>query len=204
MGGRAGGSGSGFGSRSGGGLQRSLASVESAIRGQSYENSAIIDANGNILQQLKGEPGRVGYDALLAIGKTVTHNHPSGGSLSQKDIMGAIQSNLKEVRAVTSSYTFSMKPSKSGWGVENSGQKGVLLNGLRYNGVRLKPTSQMQKVQKAYKIAQSKVESRIKAYVSSSFDKKAASARAGSIKWHMVNKEFAKSMGYTYTATKVK
>ena len=202
-GGTRGAAGGGSGSR-GSGLQRTLASFESSVRGLSYENSAIIDANGNIIEMSKGEEGRVGYDALLAIGKTVTHNHPSGGSLSKKDIMGAIQSNLTEVRAVTSSYTFSMKPSKSGWGVENSGQKGILLNGVRYNGVKLKPTSQMLKVQKAYKTAQSKVESRIKAYVSSSSDKKAASARAGSIKWHMVNKEFAKSMGYTYTATKVK
>ena len=197
MGGRAGGSGSGFGSRSGGGgLQRSLASIESSIRGMPFENSAIIDNNGNIIERNLGERKRVGYDAILAIGKTVTHNHPSGASFSQKDIMGAVQSNLSEIRVVTKGYTYSMKPGKNGWGVDNSGQKGVLLNGLRFNGARLKPTSQMQKVQKAYSAASAKVEKAIKGSSNPS--------RYQSIKVHLINKEFAKTMGYTYTKTKVK
>ena len=195
MGGRAGGSGSGFGSR-GGGLQRSLASIESSIRGMPFENSAIIDNNGNIIEKNLGERKRVGYDAILAIGKTVTHNHPSGQSFSQKDIIGAVQSNLSEVRVVTKGYTYSMKPGKNGWGVDNSGQKGVLLNGVRFNGARLKPTSQMLKVQKAYSAASAKVEKAIKG--------SSNPGRYQSIKAHLINKEFAKTMGYSYTKTKVK
>ena len=57
----------------------------------------------------------------------ITHNHPSslgasgimsiGQSFSGNDIASAIELNLKEVRAVTPRYTFSLKRPKGGWGI---------------------------------------------------------------------------------------
>lgn len=59
----------------------------------------------------------------------LTHNHPRGWGFSEKslgrignsfspaDIYLAVSANLSEIRAVTPTYTFSLKRPKTGWGV---------------------------------------------------------------------------------------
>ena len=212
MGGRAGG-GAGFGSRAGGGLQRTLASVESSIRHLPYENSAIIDEKGNIIEQVSGERGRVGYDGIRAENNYVTHNHPGedSASLSRKDIMNAIESNVKEVRAVTGRYTYSMKPSGKGWGVtqyEIKGSEkfnfGKTVHTYGHKPGSKNPDASFRKIQDAYRIASKNISGRLDKYVANSSNKTTARARANALKWHLINKEFAKMTGFKYTKTKVK
>lgn len=119
MGGRAGGSGSGFGSRSGGSaLSRSLSAHESAIRGNDYETLIALDENGNLIFSKKGNRNSVAYgaDASKTTNAIVTHNHPDGGSFSWQDMHGMVVLNQKEMRATTKDFTYSMKRPEKGWG----------------------------------------------------------------------------------------
>ena len=215
MGGRAGGGasgGMGKGSR-GGSLQRSLASVENSIRYASVEHGAILDENGNVVWQgSDNKNGSVWIPHDIAKDRIVTHNHPidvktpgkeradGGGSLSRNDIMVAIRDNTKEFRAVTGNRVYSIKRPKTGWGVE----AGDMGRGYNYKGGKAVSTPSMKKIENAYRIAKSNVEFRLSRYVKSQGNTKAARDRAFSIKWHLVNKEFAKATGFSYTSTKVK
>ena len=214
MGGRAGGGasgGMGKGSRGGGGLQRALDRVESSIRGLNEEHSFTLDENGNILASYVGSSARSPIG--LPKDHIVTHNHPEidangrlrpdgGGSLSRKDIMNAITMDMKEARAVTKGYTYSFKRPKNGWPVE----KGNFGNGLNYKGGKLVSTPGMKKLEKAFSIATKNVTTRLDKYVASQpkANRKSASDRAFSIKYHLINKEFAKMTGLDYSATKAK
>lgn len=71
-----------------------------------------------------------GYNYKDAI---LTHNHPGKGltnniagrigrSFSSADIAIAVTHNAAEVRAITSSYTYSMKRPKNGWGISTPRQ----------------------------------------------------------------------------------
>ena len=48
-------------------------------------------------------------------GKIVSHNHPSDSTLSCSDVLVAANLGLKEIRAVTTLWTYSMKPLKQKW-----------------------------------------------------------------------------------------
>lgn len=48
-------------------------------------------------------------------GAILTHNHPGGRSLSRADVLLACRWGLAEIRAVTSRYTYSVKPPAGGW-----------------------------------------------------------------------------------------
>lgn len=215
MGGRAGGGASaGMGSASRqGSLARSLASVENSIRNASVEHGAVLDDNGNIVWQgTDNKNGSIWIPPDKMKDGIVTHNHPidvktpgkvradGGGSLSREDIMAAIKGDAKEFRAVTSSRVYSFKRPKSGWGVES----GDLGRGYNYKGGKAVATPSLKKIENAYRIARSNVEFRLSRYVKSQGNTKAARDRAFSIKWHLVNKEFAKATGFSYTSKKVK
>ena len=136
MGARAGGA--GMGSR-GGGLARALSVAESSIRDRAVENAYIFDAQGNeVWRRIEGEmhqmssnpkvnelmnrlaqnSRRVSIPSDKMLNNIVTHNHPGSpmNSLSDGDVLGAIRGNAKEIRAVTSGFTFSMKRPRGGWG----------------------------------------------------------------------------------------
>ena len=215
MGGRAGGGASGgMGSASRqGSLARSLASVENSIRNASVEHGAVLDDNGNIVWQgTDNKNGRIWIPPEKEKDRIVTHNHPvdvktpgqvrsdGGGSLSRNDIMTAIESDAKEIRAVTRNRVYSLKRPKSGWGIDY----GDMGRGFNYKGGKAVPTPSKKKITEAYRIAKSNVEFRLSRYVKSQGNTKAARDRAFSIKWHLVNKEFAKATGFSYTSTKVK
>lgn len=211
MGGRAGGGGgAGFGSRSGRGdasmrhlsqaAQKTLRAEEEAIRRQRVEYGMVMDENGNVIW--KGTDNRQGSVLIKADGanRIVTHNHPpqissknmadradGGGSLSKGDLMYAANNNVKEMRAVIGKYSFSIRRPKEGW------RKGGWVGDKFYsNNAR------------AYKVAKQTVDKRIKAYYKSAGGKGAsAGRRVSATYWHLVNKEYAKIQGYTYTKTKV-
>ena len=215
MGGRAGGGASGgMGSASRqGSLARSLASVENSIRNASVEHGAIIDENGNIIWQGSDQrDGSVWIPHDLQKDRIVTHNHPlqgknkgrdrddGGGSLSRNDLMLAVRDNAKEFRAVAGNRVYSLKRPAKGWGIDY-GDSG---RGYTYKGGKLVSTPSMKKIENAYKIARKNVEYRLDKYVKGSKDRRTAQSRANSIKWHLVNKEFAKATGFSYTSKKVK
>ena len=210
MGGRAGGGGAGFGSRSGGdasmrhmsaAAQKALKAEEERIRTQEVEHAVVMDANGNIIWKgTDNKNGRVSIKADVNDRITV-HNHPAvdivkgkrvprsdgGGSFSKQDLMMAAQHNELESRVVTGKYTYSIKRPKEGW------RKGGWVGDKFYNNNAY-----------AYKKAKATVDKRIKEYYKSTAGSKYSGHRVGATYWHLVNKEYAKIQGYTYTKTKVK
>lgn len=121
------------------------AQVESQIRKRRTETARAITDDGRVINISvgSGSRSRAGVDRRLVPANSVlTHNHPheldqpvirngrvigvTGGgqgmgarivsSLSGDDIRLAIMTNAKEVRAVTPTYTFSVRRPRGGWG----------------------------------------------------------------------------------------
>lgn len=108
--------------------------VESKIRNRKTEKGYIIGEDGKIIgesynstrQSAAFRTSDMKKDSIL------THNHPYVGNkgrrlygtlagrigtpFSDTDIQNAVEYNLKEVRAVTPTYTYSMRRPKGGWG----------------------------------------------------------------------------------------
>ena len=198
MGGRAGGGASGgMGSRSRGGgdasmrhlsaaAQKTLKAEEEAIRRQGVEHGLVMDENGNIVWKgTQNKKRRVIMGADTANRITV-HNHPGGSSFSKTDLMNAALANEKESIVVTSKYTYSIKRPKEGW------RKGGWVGDKFYHNNYY-----------AYKKAKETVDKRIKQYYSATKGSAASYPRVNATYWHLVNKEYAKMQGYTYTKTKI-
>jgi N-methylhydantoinase B/oxoprolinase/acetone carboxylase alpha subunit len=107
--------------------------LEAKIRNRKTEKGYVIDSNGRVIgESINGTAHRAKFrvtafkkDAIL------THNHPTEGAnsglygtmagrigvpFSAQDVKNAIQFDLKEVRAVTPTYTYSIRRPKGGWG----------------------------------------------------------------------------------------
>lgn len=211
MGGRSGGSGTGFGSKNrvtgdasmrhlSAAAQKTLRTEEESIRRQRVEYGMVMDDKGNIIW--KGTDNRRGSVSIKAIAtdKIVTHNHPpqissknmadradGGGSFSKADLMYAANADVSEMRAVIGKYSFSIRRPKTGW------RKGGWVGNKYYNNNAY-----------AYKKAKAAVDKRVKEYFKSPGGKgSSAYRRVSATYWHLVNKEYAKIQGYTYTKTKV-
>jgi hypothetical protein len=198
MGGRAGGGasgGMGKGSRGGGdasmrhmssSMQKVLKAEEEAIRRQGVEHGLVMDDKGNIVWKgTQNKKNRVVLGASITDRITV-HNHPGGSSFSKTDLMNAAKGNELESRVVTSKYTYSIKRPKEGW------RKGGWVGDKFYSNNAL-----------AYKKAKAIVDKRVKQYYSATKGSKSSYPRVNSVYWHLVNKEYAKMQGYTYTKTKI-
>lgn len=109
---------------------RAIAVAEESIRYNRYETAVAYDSSGNLLLNKKGGSRSIYFtkDEVTKLKDSVfTHNHPSalgqtgiraiGTSFSHQDLTFAVNANLKEIRAVTPTYTFSVKRPKNGWGV---------------------------------------------------------------------------------------
>lgn len=196
MGGRAGGGGAGFGSRSGGdasmrhlsaAAQKALKVEEDAIRNAGVEHGLVMDEKGNIIWKgTQNKKNRVSLGGDLTNNITV-HNHPGGSSFSKTDLMNTAYNNESEARVVTGKYTYSIKRPKEGW------RKGGWVGDKFYNNNAY-----------AYKKAKATVDKRIKEYYKATAGSKASYPRVSATYWHLVNKEYAKIQGYSYTKTKVK
>jgi hypothetical protein len=97
-----------------------------------FETGVVFDRDGNIVIDKRGEEKRVVFtqeEGLKMKDCVFTHNHPTGwsydensikrigNSFSKEDLITAIKCDLKEMRAVTPNYTFSLKRPEKGWGV---------------------------------------------------------------------------------------
>ena len=93
--------------------------TEQSLRNLPIENGYGFDSAGNVIwHNPKGTKTSVNVpkkDWKLLTGQTLTHNHPSGSSFSIGDIDLAHDLRLREMRAVTNSHTYSMRPPPGGW-----------------------------------------------------------------------------------------
>lgn len=128
------------------GVYKAITTHENRIRkNKSFETLLCFDDSGNILFKKHGSQKQIAFteDEIKNFkDKIITHNHPGGwhtpegsmhrigSSFSKEDILMAIHSDAKEIRAVTPNYTFYMKRPASGWGltVEEANKIISLLN----------------------------------------------------------------------------
>lgn len=113
-------------------VTRKVTKIENEIRmNKNFETGVAVDRDGNILIDKRGENYSVNFtkaEADKAKNCIFTHNHPRGweymdtnswkkigNSFSPEDMAMAISQNVAEIRAVTPSYTFSMKRPAKGW-----------------------------------------------------------------------------------------
>lgn len=104
------------GARGGGGKsavtrESTLAKEETAIKNNSFETGIVVDADGKVLVRNEGYGSEVRFskaDAAAMKGNTMTHNHPLGSTFSPADVELATKYDLSEIRAVSSSKTFSL------------------------------------------------------------------------------------------------
>ena len=208
MGGRAGG-GAGMGWRSGGlqsgaterGMSRQLAKSvldkENNIKNNPSESLHVFDDNGKEIYQAFSKPGRpyeVEYDGKAVKDKVVTHNHPRalgktgvesfGSSLGGADLTGIVRNNMKEMRAIYPTFTYSMTRPKGGWGVT---EKQFI---SRYKAASRKLQNADSKFLATYK--------------GSGKQWWAAASRLENTFYHRLNKQIAKDFGWTYTKKKNK
>jgi len=114
-------------------LYDKIAEKENEIRmNKKFETAVVFDDEGNIVFEKKGEQYSIAFtnnEVELFKDKIFTHNHPRGwespdgsmgrigNSFSPADILIAINSDIKEIRAVTPNFTFIMVRPSSGWGL---------------------------------------------------------------------------------------
>jgi hypothetical protein len=113
-------------------LRAEVDETETQIRGLRVERAVFFGPNGERLVDVTGDAksyrlSQKEFDSLRGVGATMTHNHPGGwervntdprhqgSSFSLADIRQAAALNLSEVRAVTPTRRFWMKPPPGGW-----------------------------------------------------------------------------------------
>lgn len=100
------------------GFEDVLREKENEIAQRQLEKAYIIDRAGNILLSKEGTADRVAFtpdEMRLFKGAVLTHNHPVETSLSLQDVRLAVRTDLSEIRAVTETYVYSIKPGTQGW-----------------------------------------------------------------------------------------
>lgn len=109
-------------------MVKNILGMENRIRRNRDESLHVFDSKGNLIKSIGGNGAQVNYEGhKIPQNSILTHNHPKalgargirriGNSFSIHDIASAINLNAKEIRAVTPTYTFSLKRPKGGWGV---------------------------------------------------------------------------------------
>lgn len=106
---------------------KNIVGIEQKYRRNKDETLHVFNSKGDIVSSIGGKGARVIFNAKqIPANSILTHNHPRslaekgikriGNSFSIDDINTAIKTNAKEMRAVTPTYTFSIKRPKGGWG----------------------------------------------------------------------------------------
>ena len=95
-----------------------IQNVERKIVGLPHEEAFLIDEYGRILHHAKGEQDEVDlgreWDKELK-NRIVTHNHPDNSAISPPDVFNAINSDLRQIRAVSDKYVHQVTRPKNGW-----------------------------------------------------------------------------------------
>lgn len=184
-----------------GGLTReqkaTVLAAEARIRNFRTEHGVVVDRDGREIYRTSGSSSRVYIPgAYLRPDSVFTHNHPLprdltdnlagrvGVPLSGQDIIVAARNNLAEVRAVTTSYTFSVRRPANGWGSIDlrafAEDYARATRGIRESGERLASV-----YRRSGRISQS--------------DANTINARANVAVQSSAMRELAKKYGFTYT-----
>ena len=182
-----------------------VSQLESKIRNRKTEKGYVIGENGNVIaESVKGTAHQAKFrvsDLKGSENGVLTHNHPTEGAdsglygtlagriglpFSAKDVNLAAEYNLKEIRAVTPTYTYSIRRPKGGWG-----DKAKIESALR----RYQLNAQMQAMD--YAVRQG-------AYKAGNQRRKEISDRANVGTQYTLLKKLAKDMGWEFTRRRVK
>lgn len=109
-------------------MVKNIVGIEQKYRRNKDETLHVFNSKGDIISSIGGKGAHVRYDPKkIPPNSILTHNHPRslgssgirriGNSFSSEDVGTMIGTNAKEMRAVTPTYTFSVKRPKGGWGV---------------------------------------------------------------------------------------
>lgn len=109
-------------------MRKNILGTERKIRQMKDEQLHAFDKDGNkvVMFQGKGAKVQIPHSELSKLKDTImTHNHPKslgrkgisaiGNSFSYEDIITAVKADAREIRAVTPTYTFSVKRPAGGW-----------------------------------------------------------------------------------------
>lgn len=111
-------------------LMKNILGIEKKARKEIDESAYIFDPkSGKLVSVIGGKGAKVSVGNAGGFPKDsiVTHNHPRaigrkgiaaiGNSFSLADLTSAVYYDIAEIRAVTPTYTFSMRRPEGGWGV---------------------------------------------------------------------------------------
>jgi len=100
-------------------LRRAVTAVEKEIAHNDFETAAVFANDGTLLFRKAGEQTAIRFtqqEALRMIDAAVfTHNHPRHTSFSLADIDLAWRLRIGELRVVTQSFLYRMRPPVGGW-----------------------------------------------------------------------------------------
>lgn len=167
-------------------MVRNIVGIEQNYRMNKDETLHIFSPTGDLIRSIGGKGAKV----IAPIGSIpedviLTHNHPRslgskginriGNSLSGDDLFTAVARNAREIRAVTPTYTFSMKRPKGGWGVSE------------------------KRLRSEYRKAYKSVDLEMREYLAKHNYSAASVARANATFYHKLNKRLAAQFGWDYT-----
>lgn len=109
-------------------MVKNIVGMEQKYRRNKDETLHVFNSKGDIVTSIGGKGAEVRFNSKeIPRNSILTHNHPRslgakgirriGNSFSDADIVSAVKVNAREMRAVTPTYTFSVKRPKGGWGV---------------------------------------------------------------------------------------
>lgn len=167
-------------------MKRNILGMERAYRNNKDETLHVFTPQGDLVRSIGGKGAKVVYSRSdVPENSIMTHNHPRsigttgirriGNSFSPADISSAIAANASEIRAVTPTYTFSIKRPAGGWGI----------------------TAKQAKT--AYTRANSKVQKETIDYLNKTGWKKENIDRAEVAHWHKVAQIVSKRYGWGYS-----
>lgn len=167
-------------------MMRNIVGIEQKYRTNKDETLHMFTPSGELIHSFAGKGAEVRIPSGLIIEHTIlTHNHPRslgqkgvlriGNSLSAPDLYTMVRRNVREMRAVTPTYTYSMKRPKGGWGVTE------------------------QRLKRAYKKAERETLDEARRYIARMGNSKTAIMRANATFYHKVNKKLAAKFGWDYT-----
>ncbi|MBC7882116.1 MAG: hypothetical protein H7Y37_12380 [Anaerolineae bacterium] len=106
-------------------LPKKVLEAEDEIRNERIEIAKAFDAEGNLVFEKRGSQedslSFTSEQLVLLFGTIVTHNHPypegteQSVSFSEEDVELAATLELLELRAVTPTHTYSLRPADNGW-----------------------------------------------------------------------------------------
>lgn len=168
-------------------MLKNIVGIEQRYRNNTDETLHIFSQDGTYVKSVGGKGAKVLFNKYDAPQDAIlTHNHPLsigrkgissiGNSFSTADIMTAVDMNVKEIRAVTPRYTYSMKRPKEGWNIGSTAS-----------------------FKRQYKKIVNSVKAEMTDYLNKAGWSKEARERAAVTINHKVNTALAKKYGWDYT-----